>query len=453
MPQPLSAMPDLRFVALVGQARASEVVLYVGAGVSIGSGLPSGAKLAELVYAKASASGVDLTGISATNLLAVADAAEAANEGDPSVIQEIALGVADFTQAPPAATHVALALLLLEGAALVMSTNWDTCIERAAPSNEPIAPIVTDDDRMSTRGVSLFKVHGCARRPNTALVTSNQLAATPIWASSELSAKLSHASVVFVGIGDVAPYVALRIEKLIAQMGSAENVSVVSRSIVSKWSKSEWAKVASNLAESHKIPADAEDFLDDFLRAWVQHCFERLREISTGLGNPDLHVALGALLTTLVEDTAPNVLAWLRRSWAIPTAGRSAVHDPHSHEALLALASWTKGDSIAKVPHSGPAQSNRGAIDIHIQPGTPGPVVAKVARARVAAYRTSGVLSPDDPVTVLCSGQIGPLEPSTHALLEQNVVAAEDAGNVITGPELGPVGLVAAHAVLEGSIA
>lgn len=64
MPQPLSAMPDLRIVALVGRALAHEVVLYIGAGVSIGSGLPSGAKLAELVYAKASAGGVDVTGIS-----------------------------------------------------------------------------------------------------------------------------------------------------------------------------------------------------------------------------------------------------------------------------------------------------------------------------------------------------------------------------------------------------
>ena len=366
------------------------------------------------------------------------------------MIQEIALGVADFAHAVPSTTHGALALLLLEGAAAVMSTNWDTCIERAAPSGEPIAAIVTDDDRMSTRGVGLFKVHGCARRPSTALVTSRQLEATPIWASSELSAKLSHASVVFLGIGDVAPYVAKRIEKLVSQMGSADNVSVVSRSIVSKWAESEWAKVAPNLAESHKIASSADDFVDGFLRAWVQHCFERLREIAAGLSNPDLVVALDELLTTLAADTAPNVLAWLRRSWANKTAGYPAAHDRNSHEVLLALASWTEGGSIARVPYSGPAQSNKGAIDIHIQPGTPGPEVAKAARARVAAYRTSGALLPNEPVTVVCAGQIGPLEPSTHAVLEQSVVATEEAGNIVSGPEFGPVGLVAAHSVLEG---
>ncbi len=454
MPKPLSSVPGITFLGLLGQARAGEVVLYVGAGVSVGSGLPSGARLSELVYEKVvAAGGVNLDGVSRTDLLAVADAAELANGGDPGVVQEIALAVADFDHAQPSAPHEALALLLVEGAAAVMSTNWDTCIERAAPPGESIASIVTNDDRMGFRGVGLLKVHGCARRPSTALVTSRQLAETPIWASTEMEAKLSHASVVFVGIGDVAPYVAVRLQKLVELLGSVQNVSVVSRSIVSRWDESQWASVVEDLAESHKIESSAEDFLDDFLRAWVLHCFDRLTAISTGLADAALTTALHALLDTLRSANAPQVLGWLRRSALGMPAGTSAAHHSRTHEALLALAALTAGDSIAQVPHAGPARSSKGQVDLHIQPGVSGPEAAKAARARVQTYRTDGLLEPDELVTVLCSGQIGPLAPSTHEQLEQDVAGAEEVGNVLSGPAVGPVKLLAAHSVLEGNVA
>jgi len=454
VPKPLSSVPGMTFLSLMSQAQAGEVVLYVGAGVSVGSGLPGGARLSELVYEKvAAAGGVNLDGVSPTDLLAVADAAELANGGDPRVVQEISLAVADFDHAQPSAPHEALALLLVEGAAAVMSTNWDTCIERAAPQGESIASIVTNDDRMGFRGVGLLKLHGCARRPSTALVTSRQLAETPIWASTEMEAKLSHASVVFVGIGDVAPYVAVRLQKLVELLGSVQNISVVSRSIVSRWDESQWSSVVEDLAESHKIESSAEEFLDDFLRAWVLHCFDRLTAISTGLADAALMTALHSLLDTLRSASAPQVLGWLRRSSRGVPAGTSVAHHSRIHEALLALAALTGSESIAQVPYAGPAHSTKGKVDLHIQPGVSGPEAARAARARVQTYRSDGVLAPDEPVIVLCSGQIGPLAPSTHEQLEQDVAGADEVGNVLSGPAVGPVKLLAAHSVLEGNMA
>ena len=453
MPEPLTSAPGLHFLSLVSQALDDQVVLYVGAGISVTAGLPSGKKLAELVHGQVASSGVDLTGVSPRDLLAIADAAEAANGGDPSVIQEIALSVARFDDIDPTSTHRALVLLLLEGAASVMSTNWDTCIERSTPNGEALAVIVTDEDRMTIRPRGLLKVHGCARRPTTALVTSNQLAETPVWASSEMSAKLSHATVVFVGIGDIAPYVAVRMKQLLAGLGSVDNVSVVSRSIVTHWAKSDWAKILPDLAEPRKIGSSADDFLDSFLRAWVRRGIDNLRALATDMADTTLLDALEGLLAVLLADTGPNAVEWLRRSWGSVSAGTSAVHAGDTHMGLLALAKWTSPNAIDGVPHAGPAASDRGKVDVYIQSRVAGLKVARAARDRVASYRARGILGPDEPVTVLCAGQIGPLEPTTHTQLEQDIVGGDRDGNIVTGPSFGPVKLVAAHSVLEGSVA
>jgi hypothetical protein len=450
MPEPLSSSPDFRFLGLVVQALEDQVVLYVGAGVSVTAGLPSWKELARLVHAKVDSYGVDLTGIDAEDLLAIADAAEAANGGDPTVIQEIALSVARFDEVDPTSTHRALVLLLLEGAASVMSTNWDTCIERSTPNGEALAVIVTNEDRMTTRTTGLLKVHGCARRPATALVTTNQLADTPVWASSEMAAKLSHATVVFVGIGDIAPYVAVRLNQLLIQLGSVDNVSVVSRSIVSGWSNSDWSTVLPGLAEARKIASNADEFLDSFLRAWVRHGVDSMRVLAADMEDTDLVEALEALVAVLLADTAPNVVEWLRRSCGSISAGTSAVHAHASHLGLLALAKWTSPAAILAVPHAGPAVSAKGQVDLHVQPGLAGPRVARAARGRVAQYRARGYLRPDEPVTVVCAGQIGRLEPAAPDALEQDVVASETPGDIISGPSLGPVVLVAANTILEG---
>lgn len=453
MPEPLSSAPELHFSSLASQAMADQVVLYVGAGVSVTAGLPSGSKLAELVHAQVASSGVDLTGVATDDLLAIADAAEYANGGDPSVIQEIALSVARFDDVDPTSTHRALNLLLLEGAASVMSTNWDTCIERSTPNGEALAVIVTDEDRMTIRPRGLFKIHGCARRPKTALVTSNQLAETPVWASSEMAAKLSHATVVFVGIGDIAPYVAVRLKQVLAKLGSVDNVSVVSRSIVTHWAESDWAKVLPDLAKVRKIGSSADDYLDSFLRAWVRRGFDNLRHLAADMADANLSEALEALLAILLADTSPNVVEWLRRSWGSISAGTSAVHASETHLGLLALARWTSASAIDSLPHSGPAASVQGKVDVYIQPKLAGLKVARAARDRVAVYRAKGLVEPNEPVTVVCAGQIGPLEPATHSELEQDIVGGEPNGNVVTGPSLGPVTLVAAHSVLEGRVA
>lgn len=450
MPDPLSSPLDIQAAGLINEALRDNVVLYVGAGVSLSAGLPSGGDLARLVYAQIEGMGVDLTDIAEDDLLAIADAAEAANGGDARAVQEIALGVANFDGANPSATHRSLMLLLLEGAATVMSTNWDTCIERSTPKGEALAVIVTDADRMTIRTRGLLKVHGCARRPTTALVTSSQLEETPVWASAEMSSRLSHATVIFVGIGDIAPYVKVRLGQLVGALGSIDNVSVVSRRISTHWQQSGWSEVLPHLSEARKIGSSADEYLDGFLRAWVRRALDRVRTLADDMQNEDISNALDHLLTVVLADTAPNVVEWLRRSWRTITVGTSAVHEDHTHLGLIALGSLTAPHAIVQVPLEGPAVSGERKVDLFISPELAGPKVAQAARDRVADYRTRGILGPDELVTIVCAGQIGPLEPSTRSSLVSDVVGGDSAGNVVTGPYLGPIDLLAAHSVLEG---
>ena len=68
-----------------------------------------------------------------SKLTSVADAA--VKIGGLALIQRTAVSVADFTLALPNFSHEILALLLLEGVGVVITTNWDDCIERAGGKN------------------------------------------------------------------------------------------------------------------------------------------------------------------------------------------------------------------------------------------------------------------------------------------------------------------------------
>ena len=83
------------------------------------------------------------------DLLAVADAVEAKGQG-VAALQSVASNAYPFTTAPWSAAHRGLVLLLLEGATSLLTTNWDTCIERAA-SPERIATVVTSAERAQMR--------------------------------------------------------------------------------------------------------------------------------------------------------------------------------------------------------------------------------------------------------------------------------------------------------------
>lgn len=447
-PLPLSAPNNVTIIALVPRARTGTLVICVGAGASMDAGLPSGARLANAFCDRLASHGINLTGVDQDDLIAVSDAAVAV--GSLSAVQEIAVDVAPFLSAVPSSTHHSLAVLLLEGVAAVMSTNWDTCVERAAPVGEQILGIATDTDRIAIRQKGLLKIHGCASRPDTILVTSAQLAAPPIWATTTVAASLAASKVIFVGIGDVAGYVAIRIERLVNDLGSTASIAIVSPDIEASWANSRWAELLPNLAPTDRIAMTATAFCDALLRAWANDALQGVASSAQAFGIAALTAAVGAMIEVLRSHTAERFIRWLRRSTPGIEPGTSALYSTAATEALCALAYLTQGGSIQVIPDTGPLIADRGRVDLHLtNGGDVGPKAAQSARSHVALYRAQGTLGPDEAVTIICAGHVGPLEPRRAADLVPDIVADARPGDLITGPQAGPTELVSASSILE----
>ena len=114
-------------------ARQRPLAIYTGAGLSQASptDIPDGAEVAQRCYLRLiDTFGPDVLDCEdSSSLTSVADAA--AEIGGLELIQRTAVSVADFTSALPNFSHEILALLLLEGVGVIITTNWDDCIERA----------------------------------------------------------------------------------------------------------------------------------------------------------------------------------------------------------------------------------------------------------------------------------------------------------------------------------
>ncbi len=170
--------------ALGALAADGSLVLCAGAGLSKAdpTSLPLGWELAEIVYDQlADRLGEDaLAGADRRDLLAVADTIEAL-QGGAALLQAALREAANYTGAQPNYGHRALAVLLLEGAVEVISTNYDDCIERAGGPFGRLQIIVTDADSVQVRGPAILKIHGCATRDGSLLASTKQLEDPPTW--------------------------------------------------------------------------------------------------------------------------------------------------------------------------------------------------------------------------------------------------------------------------------
>ena len=440
-----SCSPHL--VALIGPARAGRLIIYAGAGISIESGLPTAAVLSERLHTRLNNLGFELSGLDPYDLLAVADAV-GTTPGGLRALQNAALEAFNFEGAPASATHQALALLLLEGVVQVLTTNWDTCIERAA-SPERLMSVVTPEDRLQVQSESLLKVHGSAERPATLLVTTAQLSAPPVWASTTIAAALTSATVVFVGIGDVAPYVRLGLDQVVAELGQPNNVAVVSPSIDQRWDASQWSAVLPGLPPDRRWAMSAGEFAHGLLSAWINNALANTEVMARTLGLPQLPTAFDALHAVLRSHDAKRVCSWLRRSQMSPSVGKSVAHSDGASQVLLALALHSAASPVSSIPVHGPVRTPGSVLELLIAPDrTPGLVAADEAFRRAEEYRQTGELGPSEDLVVVCAGHTGPFH-ELQAGAPQNVVD-DESGTIMSG---GVVNLVAAGALLNGAAA
>lgn len=411
-------------VALAARAvSASKLVIYAGAGISVSAptSLPSGAGLAKALHTQLKDIFDVLGGVEEWDLLGIADAVAQLPGGEDALRQTSARS-ANFRSATPGYAHRVLAHLMLEGAIDVLTTNWDSCIERSC-GEEQLPTVTNEHDLADVTPPWVLKVHGCASRPGTLLVTTDHLATPPKWVQEQTHARLGSAVVVFIGIGDVAPYVRQRIVEAIDEVGSIDNLRVVSPSISTDWESSQWKSVAPDLREEDKIGVSADQFMEDLGAAYI---ITRLAEHRLSAGT-SLAAKLDDAKNGLFRSDALTVLQWSRTVDINPRAGESVLKSSEFGKALIALGHLV--GASAELKHSRVFDTSHGPVEILVATQTvPTRRLVEVAEARLHGHVSRGEPSP----LFLVAGGVGPI-PKPEAL-PQSIMGDADDADIVDGP-------------------
>lgn len=424
-PSPIASGAPPYAVALAGRAlTAGKIVIYAGAGISLSppTGLPAGATLAAAIHARLKTAFPILKDVDSSDLVAVADAV-ATLPGGEEALRQASLGAANFKTAKPGYAHRTLAHLMLEGVIDVLTTNWDNCIERG--SGEELLPTVTNpQDLVGVTPPWVLKVHGCASRPDSLLVTSDHLDTPPAWVQEQTHARLGSAVVVFIGIGDVAGYVRRRIEDAISYVGSIGNIRVVAPGIDSNWEQSQWNSVASTLQTDHKISATADDFMEHLAAAYIMARFD---EHTSGLSGGDLADDLAGARAGLSQSDSLTVLQWARSVDINPRAGEAVFKSPELGKALVALGRFA-GDT-ARLRYDHVIDTDKGPVEVLVATQTTSPRrLVEAAENRLHEHAHRGEAHP----LFLVAGGVGPLVKPVS--LPKSIMNDQDETDIVDGP-------------------
>jgi hypothetical protein len=404
---------------------AGKLVIYAGAGISLSqpTNLPTGAKLAAAIHMQLKSAFPVLATVESWDLVAIADAVAALPGGEEALRQTSAKS-ANFKTAKPGYAHKVLAHLMLEGAIDVLTTNWDNCIERGA-GEERLPTVTNDHDLADVTPPSVLKVHGCASKPDSLLVTSGHLGNPPTWVQEQTHARLGSAVVVFIGIGDVAGYVKQRIEEAIHEVGSVENIRIVAPDIETNWEDSQWKAVAPSLHDDHKIPATADLFMEQLAAGYV---ISQLGEHSVTLSSDEVLAAdLEAAKVGLLESDSLTVLQWARAVDINPRVGEAVLKSSELGKALIALGRLA-GDS-ARLNHNHIFDTVQGPIEVLIATQTVSPRrLVETAENRLHDHASRGEPHP----LFVVAGGVGPI-PKPDSLPESILGEADDL-DIVDGP-------------------
>ena len=262
------------------------VTILVGAGFSKGdpSALPVAEELAQhlnnrfrLLFPTA------LESVKPTDLLAVAEAVAAAHDDGLRLMQqELASSGMRLDTASPNYAHRALALLFSEGLVrAVLSTNYATCVERAAASSACPLHVCRDATEMQAGGgrPKYVKLHGCVLLETSMRLTQAQLDSPSDWALTEVMQAVQSNAFVIIGISSVAPYIRTTLERVWDYAKSAESVWIVSPHV----DHAAWESILGAGNAARMLDRTAESFLDDVLRSCVLNQFIELTNLADRL--------------------------------------------------------------------------------------------------------------------------------------------------------------------------
>ena len=461
---------------LATHARRGELTVYAGAGVSAADPtlLPGASRLAELIFDRL-APHVDLTAVPRSDLIAVADAVSALPQGDRLLRQTI-LDVADLKGAPESSAHEVLGLLLCEGAATILETNYDDCIERGAQPERPTV-VCTASELLQASGPALLKAHGCATQPETMLITSAELAAAPRWATSQAAARMRQHPVVFLGIGSVADYVKSTVKELCEEVGIG-HLLVVDPAMAG-WDTQDlaWKALLPELLPDQRDARTAEEFCDALMRAYVGHFLQQAAEAVQAMdaGHPQRR-GVEALLNSFEHRCATWVLRWLREASLRAPVGTAVVGSAQSIKGALAIGALAGDRTTVESMRSGLVRmvsEADGAVAAVLLlmafDTTLGSVAAAEARRRVARARGMDLLQAGADAVVVVVGHMGPMSTEltvapgfriSDALaamaggpnpLPDDVVATANPQHIVNGAASGSVWLISGERLIEAA--
>lgn len=417
-------------VRLAEVAHSGRLAIYAGAGLSRGSptNLPNGPEVARRCHERlVGLLGADaLDRADALNLTSVADVVAGLDQG-ADLVRHTAVDVAEFTSARPNFSHEILALLLLEGIVVVITTNWDDCIERSG-GDERVLAVISGQERQQTSAPALLKVHGCATRPPTLLITTEDLTDPPSWARDAVNAHLSGSCTVFVGTGDIAGYVENRIREVVDTVGSAGQVIVVSPDIKGKWNGTQWAEILPKLPEEYKVAASANTFLDHLASACLRRVVQKITEELSG---ETAAVAFARARSGFEGQTSIDMLRWLRGCAFPRSPGTSATQHPAFAVAMIALGRLGDRTGVAFHP---PARAVAGETEYELLVAVGTVTSSKMRReaeTRFTVLRARGERTEDMPV-FLVSGGVG--KAATPAGSPGDIYDDSDTSDILSGP-------------------
>ena len=415
--------------------------MCAGAGLSNAAptSLPLGSELAAIVHGELATrlGEAALAGTDVRELLSVADRVEAL-DGGSALLQSALMDAAPYTTAEPNYGHRVLALLLLDGAIEVVLTNYDNCIEREAGLHGRVEAVVSDADRAQVRGAAVLKVHGCATRAGTMLASSQQLETPPTWVFHYLGERLGSSSVVFLGLGDVADYVRIRIRQLLDGVGDADRIWVAATTL-----SEVWEELVPDI-ETRFIQMGADEFLDELIRDYVRVAFRRVEQ------DARLHRDAGTYEAQAIDPTrgtqqlaeallaaeAAGIVGWLRAAALRWPSGETVVQSTAVRETLLALA--LVGASRQLIFDGRRFAVGADRVELLFARSLVASAIAEAAQVRVARRRATGEVGIHETVTVMCHGHQGPLPTQ----MPVDVIPGETPEDIIDGPNVPLVRLV-----------
>jgi hypothetical protein len=422
-PKPLSQPPPGRFTEMVEAAKQGRLVLYLGAGISMAepSCGPSGWEVADFlrptVARLLSLSDTELVGLSLEEL------AERVVETDATRLEALrvrASEAANFKDLSPNFGHEAAVLLLREGMVRLITVNWDCGVERAGLGAgigiQGVANAVENSE--FSDGLVVLKVHGCATRPRTLAITQSEVDSPQSWAVGRVQGALSEGIVVFVGLGTVGLYVREPIEELVNIWGaSADSVLVADPALSPGWQQALGAA-----AQQAHIQCEADEFLDDLLRAVMLEALDMCSDQIQKMPRQEpweqtLQTGFENLRTALAASTADALGRWWRDRVSDSLNGSQFIIEQNGLWSLMTVGLLAGKDGGAIEVSGARGRQTVGTkeryFEIASEPGRPIAAVEQTGRERIRQRIADGIYPSEKSISVVVSGATGKFPSST----------------------------------------